>query len=120
MIIAGPTTLVALLNSLQVGFRTLAIESARARSGRSSVPSKPSSAPLATSSPEFKRSCNRPQSDIETVGTKARTMQRKLREVENTAVNASDDVFGFANVEDSSARPDLPENSEESNRQDAA
>ena len=58
--------------------------------------------------------------DIETVGTKARTMQRKLREVESIAVDASDDVFGFESLEDSGARPDLPEISEESSHKDAA
>ena len=33
--IAGPTTLVALLNSLQMGFRTLALQNGAVRSGRS-------------------------------------------------------------------------------------
>ncbi|HET9523845.1 MAG TPA: hypothetical protein VFO90_06405, partial [Terrimicrobiaceae bacterium] len=58
--------------------------------------------------------------EIEVVGTKARTMQRRLRDVENLGVGASNELFGFANGEDSSARLDFPEGSEESNRADAA
>jgi DNA recombination protein RmuC len=38
--ITGPSTMAALLNSLQMGFRTLAIQSAPARCGRCSAQSK--------------------------------------------------------------------------------
>jgi DNA recombination protein RmuC len=120
VIIAGPTTLVALLNSLQVGFRTLAIEKRSSEVWKILGAVKAQFSAFGDVLARVQKKLQQATSDIETVGTKARTMQRKLREVENTAVNASDDVFGFANVEDSSARPDLPENSEESNRQDAA
>jgi DNA recombination protein RmuC len=120
VIIAGPTTLVALLNSLQVGFRTLAIEKRSSEVWKILGAVKAQFSTFGDVLARVQKKLQQATSDIETVGTKARTMQRKLREVENIAVNASDDVFGFANVEDSSARPDLPENSEESNRQDAA
>ena len=114
VIIAGPTTLVALLNSLQVGFRTLAIEKRSSEVWKILGAVKAQFSTFGDVLAKVQRKLQQATSDIETVGTKARTMQRKLREVENIAVNASDDVFGFANVEDSSARPDLPENSEES------
>jgi DNA recombination protein RmuC len=120
VIIAGPTTLVALLNSLQVGFRTLAIEKRSSEVWKILGAVKAQFSTFGDVLARVQKKLQQATSDIETVGTKARTMQRKLREVENIAVNASDDVFGFADVEDSSARPDLPENSEESNRQDAA
>jgi DNA recombination protein RmuC len=120
VIIAGPTTLVALLNSLQVGFRTLAIEKRSSEVWKILGAVKAQFSTFGDVLARVQKKLQQATSDIETVGTKARTMQRKLREVENIAVNASDDVFGFANVEDSSARPDLPENSEESSRQDAA
>ena len=120
VIIAGPTTLVALLNSLQVGFRTLAIEKRSSEVWKILGAVKAQFSTFGDVLARVQKKLQQATSDIETVGTKARTMQRKLREVENIAVNTSDDVFGFANVEDSSARPDLPENSEESNRQDAA
>ena len=38
-------------------------------------------------------------------------MQRKLREVENPGVNASNEMFGFASLEDSDSCPDLAERS---------
>lgn len=40
VVVCGPTTVTALLNSLQMGFRTVAIESAAAKSGRCSSNSK--------------------------------------------------------------------------------
>ena len=120
VIIAGPTTLVALLNSLQVGFRTLAIEKRSSEVWKILGAVKAQFSTFGDILAKVQKKLQQATSDIETVGTKARTMQRKLREVENIAVNASDDVFGFANVGDSSARPDLPENSEETSRQDAA
>ena len=56
--LAGPTTLLAMLSSLQMGFRTLALESVPARCGRYWVRSRPSLASLVTcwpkSSPRLK------------------------------------------------------------------
>jgi DNA recombination protein RmuC len=43
VMIAGPTNLAALLTSFQMGFRSLARKSGRARSGSSWAPSRPSS-----------------------------------------------------------------------------
>ncbi len=119
VIIAGPTTLVALLNSLQVGFRTLAIEKRSSEVWRILSAVKSQFSTFGDVLAKVQRKLQQATSDIETVGTKARTMQRKLREVESIAVDASDDVFGFESLEDSSA-PDLPENSEESSHEDAA
>jgi DNA recombination protein RmuC len=120
VIIAGPTTLVALLNSLQVGFRTLAIEKRSSEVWKILGAVKAQFSTFGEVLAKVQKKLQQATSDIETVGTKARTMQRKLREVENIAVNDSDDLFGFVDVEDSSTRPELPENSEESSRKDAA
>ena len=120
VIVAGPTTLVALLNSLQVGFRTLAIEKRSSEVWKILGAVKAQFSTFGDVLSKVQRKLQQATSDIETVGTKARTMQRKLREVESIAVDASDDVFGFESLEDSSARPDLRENSEESNHKDAA
>ena len=120
VIVAGPTTLVALLNSLQVGFRTLAIEKRSSEVWKILGAVKAQFSTFGDVLSKVQRKLQQATSDIETVGTKARTMQRKLREVESLAVDASDDVFGFESLEDSSARPDLQENSGESNHKDAA
>ena len=120
VIVAGPTTLVALLNSLQVGFRTLAIEKRSSEVWKILGAVKAQFSTFGDVLAKVQRKLQQATSDIETVGTKARTMQRKLREVESIAVDASDDVFGFESLEDSSAQPELRENSEESNHKDAA
>ena len=120
VIVAGPTTLVALLNSLQVGFRTLAIEKRSSEVWKILGAVKAQFSTFGDVLAKVQRKLQQATSDIETVGTKARTMQRKLREVESIAVDASDDVFGFESLEDSSSRPDLQENSGESNHKDAA
>ncbi|MGA9578073.1 MAG: DNA recombination protein RmuC, partial [Terrimicrobiaceae bacterium] len=67
---------------------------------------------------KVQRKLQQATNEIEVVGTKARTMQRRLRDVENLGVGASNELFGFANGEGSSARLDLPEGPEESSRAD--
>ena len=113
VIVAGPTTLVALLNSLQVGFRTLAIEKRSSEVWKILGAVKAQFSTFGDVLAKVQRKLQQATSDIETVGTKARTMQRKLREVETIGVDASDDVFGFESLEESSAQPALPENFEE-------
>ena len=112
IVIAGPTTLVALLNSLQVGFRTLAIEKRSGEVWKILGSVKAQFDTFGDILTKVQRKLQQATSDIEAVGTKARTMQRKLREVENPGVNASNEMFGFASLEDSHSSPDLAESSE--------
>jgi DNA recombination protein RmuC len=112
IVIAGPTTLVALLNSLQVGFRTLAIEKRSGEVWKILGSVKAQFDTFGEILAKVQRKLQQATSDIEAVGTKARTMQRKLREVENPGVNASNEMFGFASLEDSDSCPDLAERSE--------
>jgi DNA recombination protein RmuC len=112
IVIAGPTTLVALLNSLQVGFRTLAIEKRSGEVWKILSAVKAQFDAFGDILTKVQRKLQQATSDIETVGTKARTMQRKLREVENVGVDASNNVFGFRNLSASSSYPDLPESSD--------
>jgi DNA recombination protein RmuC len=77
VIVAGPTTLVALLNSLQ-GFRTWPSKSGRAKCGKSSARSRQFDS-FGDVLAKVQRKLVQATSDIETVGTKARSMQRKLR-----------------------------------------
>ena len=120
IIIAGPTTLVALLNSLQVGFRTLAIEKRSSEVWKILGAVKAQFSTFGDILAKVQKRLQQATTEIETAGSKARIMQRKLREVENLTVDDSDDILGFASVEDSNARSDSPENSEESSRKDAA
>ena len=87
VMIAGPTTLVALLNSLQVGFRTLAIEKRSSEVWKILGAVKTQFSTFGDILAKVQRKLQQATSEIETVGSKARTMQRRLREVENLAVD---------------------------------
>jgi len=92
--IAGPTTLMAILNSLQMGFRTLAIQK------RSSEVWKV----LATVKTEFDKfggMLEKAQKNIQTglgqlddvVGTRTRAIQRQLKNVESLPVAEVEDII---------------------------
>jgi DNA recombination protein RmuC len=120
IVIAGPTTLVALLNSLQVGFRTLAIEKRSGEVWKILGAVKAQFDAFGEILSRIQRKLQQATNEIETVGTKTRTMQRKLRDVENMGVDASNELFGFANGEDSTPQIGPPDSSEEPSRSDAA
>jgi DNA recombination protein RmuC len=113
VIVAGPTTLVALLNSLQVGFRTLAIEKRSSEVWKILGAVKVQFDSFGEVLAKVQRKLLQATNDIETVGTKARSMQRKLREVEGVSVKDSDTLFGIAKEEDAG----LGENFEQHNGQ---
>lgn len=98
VVIAGPTTLVALLNSLQIGFRTLAIEKQSSEVWKVLGAVKAQFGTFGDVLAKVQKKLQSATTDIENVGTKTRTMQRKLREVETATVEDSNDVFGFPAV----------------------
>ena len=95
VVIAGPTTLVALLNSLQIGFRTLAIEKQSSEVWKVLGAVKAQFGTFGDVLAKVQKKLQSATTDIESVGTKTRTMQRKLREVETATVEDSNEVFGF-------------------------
>jgi DNA recombination protein RmuC len=113
VIVTGPTTLVALLNSLQVGFRTLAIEKRSSEVWKILSSVKAQFSTFGEVLAKVQRKLQQATNDIETVGTKARSMQRKLREVESVSVEDSNAVFGITNEEN--PEPELQEDRNESN-----
>jgi DNA recombination protein RmuC len=120
VIVAGPTTLVALLNSLQVGFRTLAIEKRSSEVWKILGAVKTQFDTFGEILTKVQRKLLQATSDIETVGTKARSMQRKLREVEGVSMGDSESILGIPSQEGQDARSQLAEGSAESNGRDAA
>ncbi len=100
VVIAGPTTLVALLNSLQIGFRTLAIEKQSSEVWKVLGAVKAQFGTFGDVLAKVQKKLQSATTDIESVGTKTRTMQRKLREVETVTVQDSNDVFGFPTLEE--------------------
>lgn len=99
--ITGPTTLAALLNSLQMGFRTLAIEK------RSSEVWKTLGA-VKTEFDKFGNVLNKAQDklnqasrEIDTlVGARTKQIQRKLKNIESLAMNELETYLGESSNED--------------------
>lgn len=83
VVIAGPTTLVALLNSLQMGFRTLAIEKRSSEVWQILAAVKTEFSKFGSALESVKRKLNTASNEIEQVGTRTRVMERKLRSVES-------------------------------------
>ncbi|WP_305806398.1 DNA recombination protein RmuC [Stenotrophomonas sp. YIM B06876] len=107
VVIAGPTTFTALLNSLQMGFRTLAIEQ------RSSEVWKVLGAVKAEFG-KFAGILERAEKQISTVGKslgeagrKTRTIERKLRGVESLSSDASQALLGEIGGDDESAEESI-------------
>lgn len=92
--IAGPTTMAALLNSLQMGFRTLAIQK---RSGEVWDVLSAVKTEFATFSNALSKAQNKiRQADKELdvlVGTRTRVMQRKLRDVSEITEDKSAEIL---------------------------
>lgn len=72
----------ALLNSLQMGFRTLAIQKRSGRSGRCSARSRPSLSGSATCSAPPQQRLEQANSELDKlVGVRTRAIQRRLAQV---------------------------------------
>jgi len=110
IVVAGPTTFTALLNSLQMGFRTLAIEQ------RSSEVWKLLGA-VKSEFGKFAGILERAEKQINTVGKslsdasrKTRTIERRLRGVESLSLEQSQALLG--DEIDEEEAPDAPQGDE--------
>jgi DNA recombination protein RmuC len=106
VVVAGPTTVTALLNSLQMGFRTLAIEqrSSEVWSLLGAVKSEFG---------KFAGILEKAEKQISTVGRslgeasrKTRTIERRLRGVESLGSEQTDLLLGDASGDDDEASAD--------------
>lgn len=83
VIITGPTTLAALLNSLQMGFKTLAIQQRSAEVWKVLGAVKLEFSKFSELITKAQKKISDAHSDLDTlVGTRTRVIQRRLREVE--------------------------------------
>lgn len=80
--IAGPTTLTALLNSLQMGFRTLAIEKRSSEVWKVLGAVKTEFGKFGEVLDKVSEKLEQAQKQIEQTGVRSRAIQRQLREVE--------------------------------------
>nr|WP_122013201.1 DNA recombination protein RmuC [Maliibacterium massiliense] len=83
--VAGPTTLAALLNSLQVGFRTLAIQQRTSEVWQLLAAIKQEFGRFAGLLEKTQKKLNEASNGLESIGRKSRTIERKLRGVEQIA-----------------------------------
>jgi DNA recombination protein RmuC len=86
--VAGPTTLHALLNSLQMGFRTLAIQKRSSEVWRVLGEAKAEFQRYAEVWDKLDKQLQSAQKTIHEVGTRTRAVERKLRQVEVTDLPA--------------------------------
>ena len=82
VIVAGPTTLAAILTSLQVGFQTLAIEQRAAQVWRILGAVRTEFDKFGGVLDKVRRQLNSASRTIEQTGVRSRAMERKLRTVE--------------------------------------
>lgn len=92
--IAGPTTLLALLTSLQVGFRTVAIEKRSAEVWRILGAAKTEFGKFGDVLDNVKTKLEQASRQIDQTGVRTRAIERKLRGVESLPGEDSDKLLG--------------------------
>ncbi|MBW2224805.1 MAG: DNA recombination protein RmuC [Deltaproteobacteria bacterium] len=104
IVIAGPTTLAALLNSLRIGFRTLAIEQRSSEVWKVLGAVKHEFGKFGDVLERVKRHLDLAGRTIDETGVRTRAMERKLRSVEEAPADASADMLDLASGPPTSQR----------------
>jgi DNA recombination protein RmuC len=99
VIIAGPTTLAALLNSLQMGFRTLAIEKRSSEVWQLLGAVKTQFGQFGGLLEKVHKKLDQASTTIEDAARKSRTIERKLRDVEEIPVESVGELLSIAGLE---------------------
>jgi len=87
VVFAGPTTLAALLNSLQMGFRTLAIQKRSSEVWNLLAAVKNEFGKFGDSLSKVKEKLDQASSDMDKVAVRSRAITKKLRDVEELPTN---------------------------------
>ena len=95
ILIAGPTTLTALLTSLRMGFRTLAIEKQASEAWQVLAAVKTEFGKFGGVLDKVKRQLDTASRSIEETGTRTRVMARKLRSVESLPDEKATELLGL-------------------------
>ena len=95
ILIAGPTTLTALLTSLRMGFRTLAIEKQASEAWQVLAAVKTEFGKFGGVLDKVKRQLDTASRSIEETGTRTRVMERKLRSVESLPDDKATELLGL-------------------------
>ncbi len=94
VVVAGPTTLVALLNSLQMGFRTLAIEKRSSEVWETLGAVKTEFGKFGGVLESVKKKLHAASREIDGVGQRTRVMERKLRNVSSASEEEAAALLG--------------------------
>ncbi len=99
--VAGPSTMAALLNSLQMGFRTLAIQKKSNEVWEVLGAVKTEFGKFEDGMKSMQKHLKQTDEDLEKLlGTRTRAIQRKLREVENLDPETTSKVLALGGVEE--------------------
>jgi DNA recombination protein RmuC len=107
IVVAGPTTLAALLSSLRMGFQTLAIEQQAVEVWRVLGAVKTEFAKFGGVLDKVKRQLDTASRTIDETGRRTRAMQRKLRSVEELTEAESSQVLELAAADEAAAADEL-------------
>jgi len=99
IVVAGPTTLAAVLNSLRIGFRTLAIEQRSSEVWKVLGAVKTEFGKFGDVLTKVKRQLETAGRTIEETGVRTRAMERKLRTVEELPADTASAVLNLAEGE---------------------
>ena len=94
--LAGPTTLAAMLNSLQMGFRTLAIEQRSAEVWAVLGAVKTEFGKFGEALAHTKKKLDEASNSISKAETRTRQLSRRLREVEALPAGEAEQLIGVA------------------------
>ncbi len=97
--LAGPTTLAALLNSLQMGFRTLAIEQRSAEVWAVLGAVKTEFGKFGEALAHTRKKLDEASNSIGKAETRTRQLSRRLKDVEALPVGVADTLIGIADAE---------------------
>jgi len=100
VMIAGPTTISAFLNSMQMGFRTLAIEKRSSEVWQLLGAVKTEFHKFETVLAKTKKKLEEAGRVIDTAGTRTRAIERKLRDVEELPLEDSRRLLGDGGLEE--------------------
>jgi DNA recombination protein RmuC len=93
VMLTGPTTLAALLNSLQMGFRTLAIEKRSSEVWQVLGAAKAEFAKYGDVWDKLSKQLANAQNTVTEAGKRTRAVERKLRDVESLELSGGADIF---------------------------
>lgn len=119
VVLAGPATITAILSSLRLGFRTLAIEERAVEVWRVLAAVKTEFGKFGGVLDKVKHQLDSASKTIDRAGVRTRAMERKLRDVEQLPAETASDIFDLGEGEGSARQLGDPENFHKNGRSDA-